>query len=253
MLLEIDNLTKHFGGLAAVDGLSFGVGQGEIVGLIGPNGAGKTTAFNLITGILKPTQGRLTFDGHDVTYKKPHQLAKLGVGRTFQLNPLFPKFTVLENVVASCYLHPHSRSIDAFFNTPTYRRNEALIMEQALDTLKLLRLDEVKNELASNLPHGYQKMLAVARALTVRPKLLLLDEPTSGMNWEETELTLSTIERMLGTGMSVLLVEHNMEVIDICDRVVVMNFGRKIAEGSVEEIRNNKDVVEAYLGGDHAA
>ncbi len=253
MLLEIDDLTKHFGGLSAVDGLSFGVDRGEIVGLIGPNGAGKTTAFNLITGILKPTRGRLTFDGRGITGKKPHQLAKLGIGRTFQLNPLFPRFTVLENVVASCHLHPHSNSIDAFFNTRRYRRNEALIMEQALETLKLLQLDKVKDELASNLPHGHQKMLAVARALTVRPKLLLLDEPTSGMNWEETELTLSTIERMLGTGMSVLLVEHNMEVIDVCDRVVVMSFGRKIAEGTVEEIRSNEDVIEAYIGGANAA
>ncbi len=253
MLLEIDNLAKRFGGLTAVDGLSFGVGQGEIVGLIGPNGAGKTTAFNLVTGILKPTSGRLGFDGKDITGKKPHQVAKLGVGRTFQLNPLFPRFTVLENVVASYHLHPHSRSIDAFFNTRRYRQNEALIMDHAMETLKLLRLDKVKDEMASNLPHGYQKMLAVARALTVRPKLLLLDEPTSGMNWEETELTLSAIEQMLETGMSVLLVEHNMEVIDICNRVVVMSFGRKIAEGTVEEIRNNETVIEAYIGGANAA
>jgi branched-chain amino acid transport system ATP-binding protein len=253
MLLETHDLTIQFGGLIAVDSVNFGVDKGEIVGLIGPNGAGKTTVFNLITGILKPTKGTVAFDGKDVTGKKPHQLAKMGVGRTFQLNPLYPHFTVLENVMASYHLHPHSRSFDAFFNTPTYRRNEAMILEQSLETLKLLRLDQMKDEFARNLPHGHQKMLAVARALTVNPKLLLLDEPTSGMNWDETDLTLSIIEQMLGRGMSILLVEHNMDVIDICDRVVVMNFGRKIAEGTVEEIRSNPQVIEAYLGGAYAA
>jgi branched-chain amino acid transport system ATP-binding protein len=253
MLLEINKLTKHFGGLAAVDELDLAVDHREIVGLIGPNGAGKTTVFNLLTGILKPEKGKLIFDRKDVTGKKPHELAKLGVGRTFQINPLFPFFTVLENVVASFHLHPHSNSLNAFFSTATYRHNESLILERSLEILKLLKLDKVKDEMARSLPHGYQKMLAVARALTVKPKLLLLDEPTSGMNWEEIDLMLSAIEQMQEQGMSILLVEHNMEVIDICDRVIVMNFGRKIAEGLVEEIRKNKDVIEAYLGGRHVA
>jgi branched-chain amino acid transport system ATP-binding protein len=159
----------------------------------------------------------------------------------------------LENVVASFHLHPHSNSLNAFFSTATYRHNESLILERSLEILKLLKLDKVKDEMARSLPHGYQKMLAVARALTVKPKLLLLDEPTSGMNWEEIDLMLSAIEQMQEQGMSILLVEHNMEVIDICDRVIVMNFGRKIAEGLVEEIRKNKDVIEAYLGGRHVA
>lgn len=253
MLLEISGLTKYFGGLAAVYQLDMYVNEGEIVGLIGPNGAGKTTMFNLVTGFLRPTQGRIIFDGKDVTGKKSHVIAKLGIGRTFQLVPLFADFTVLQNVVASFHLHPSSSLWDAFLNTPTYRHNEGYILDQSLGILQLVGLDKLKDELAKNLSHGYQKMLGMARALAVKPKLLLLDEPIGGMSLDEINFTMKAIERTRQQGVTILLVEHNMRVMDLCNRVVVMNFGQKIAEGSSEEVRENKEVIQAYFGGEHAA
>lgn len=253
MQIEISGLTKYFGGLAAVSQLDMHVNEGEIVGLIGPNGAGKTTIFNLITGVFPPTKGRVIFEGTDITGRKPHVIAKLGIGRTFQLNPLFADFTVLENVSASFYLHPRSSLLDIYFNTATYRRNEAYILEQSLEILHLVGLDRVKDELAKNLPHGYQKMLGMARALAVRPKLLLLDEPLAGMNPDEIDFTMTAIKKTKQQGITLVLVEHNMQIMDLCDRVVVINFGQKIAEGSAEEVRKNKDVIRAYFGGEHVA
>ena len=252
MLLEIRGLTKYFGGLAAVHQLDMYVSEGEIVGLIGPNGAGKTTVFNLMTGVLRPTKGKIMFDGKDITGKKSDVVAGLGIARTFQLNPLFPDFTVLENVMASFYLHPRSSLLDTYFNTATYRRNEAYISDQSLEILQLVGLDKVKDELAKNLPHGYQKMLGIARALAVKPKLLLLDEPIGGMSPEEISFTMAAIEKTRQQGVTILLVEHNMRIMDLCDRAVVINFGEKIAEGSIEEVRENKEVIRAYFGGEHA-
>jgi len=249
MLLEISGLTKYFGGLAAVSQLDFHVNKGGISGLIGPNGAGKTTVFNLITGVFPPTTGRVTFDGIDVTGKKPHVIAELGIGRTFQLNPLFADFTVLENVSASFHLRPKSSWLDAYFNTATYRRNEAYILEQSLEILQLVGLDKVKDELAKNLPHGYQKMLGIARALATKPKLLLLDEPIAGMNPDEIAFTLKNIRKTQQQGVTFLIVEHNMQILDLCDRVVVINFGQKITEGLPQEVRKNKEVIKAYFGG----
>jgi len=249
MLLEISGLTKYFGGLAAVSQLDFHVNKGGISGLIGPNGAGKTTVFNLITGVFPPTTGRVTFDGIDVTGKKPHVIAELGIGRTFQLNPLFADFTVLENVSASFHLRPKSSWLDAYFNTATYRRNEAYILEQSLEILQLVGLDKVKYELAKNLPHGYQKMLGIARALATKPKLLLLDEPIAGMNPDEIAFTLKNIRKTQQQGVTFLIVEHNMQILDLCDRVVVINFGQKITEGLPQEVRKNKEVIKAYFGG----
>jgi branched-chain amino acid transport system ATP-binding protein len=253
MLLEIKELTKQFGGLTAVSSFDMFVRQGEIVGLIGPNGAGKSTVFNLVTGVLSLTGGQVLFEGKDITTTKPHQAAALGIGRTFQLNPLFGDFTVLDNVSASFHLHPKSSLFSIYFNTPTYRRNEAFIMEQSLDVLRLVGLEHVKNELARNLPHGYQKMLGVARALATRPKLLLLDEPLGGMNPEEIDFTLAAIRKTRDQGVTVLIVEHNMQILDLCDRVVVINFGKKICEGSPREVREDKEVIRAYFGGEHAA
>ena len=229
------------------------VNEGEIAGLIGPNGAGKTTVFNLITGVFKPTKGKVTFGGTDITGKKPHQVARLGVGRTFQLNPLFANFTVLQNVSASFHLHPSSSLLDTYFNTKTYRRNEAYILEQSLEILKLVGLEKVKYELAKNLPHGYQKMLGIARALATRPKLLLLDEPIAGMNPDEIDFTLTNIRKTQQQGVTFLIVEHNMQILDLCDRVVVISFGHKITEGLPEEVRQNKEVIQAYFGDEHAA
>ena len=253
MFLEIKGLTKKFGGLTAVNDFNANVNQGEIVGLIGPNGAGKSTLFNLITGVHPSTQGQVIFEGKDITRKKSHQIAALGIGRTFQLNPLFADFTVLQNVSASFHLHPRSSVLDIYFNTPKYRRNEAYIMTESLAILRAVGLDKVRNELAKNLPHGYQKMLGVARALATRPKLLLLDEPLGGMNPSEIEFSLSAIIKMREEGITILVVEHIMQILDICDRVVVISFGHKICEGLPKEIRENKDVISAYFGGEHAA
>jgi branched-chain amino acid transport system ATP-binding protein len=253
MLLEINGLTKYFGGLAAVKDFDMYINEGEIVGLIGPNGAGKTTIFNLITGIHKPTGGTVTFKGQDITAKKSHVIAELGIGRTFQLNPLFPDFTVLQNVVASFHLHPRSNLFDIYFNTATYRRNEALIQKQSLDILQLVGLFHVKDELAKNLPHGYQKMLGIARGLATEPTLFLLDEPLGGMNPNEIEFTIDAIKKTRERGVTILLVEHNMRIMDLCERVVVINFGQKIAEGLPQELRENKEVIQAYLGGGHIA
>ena len=253
MLLEIKGLTKQFGGLTAVNAFDMYVNPLEIVGLIGPNGAGKSTLFNLITGIYPSTRGKVTFDGKDITHTKPHQVAALGIGRTFQLNPLFADFTVLQNVSASFHLHPRSSLLDIYFNTATYRKNEAYIQTQSLEILKLVGLEKVRDELAKNLPHGYQKMLGVARALATRPKMLLLDEPLGGMNPSEIEFSLNSIRKMREGGMTILIVEHNMQILDLCDRVVVISFGQKICEGLPKEVRENKDVISAYFGGEHAA
>jgi branched-chain amino acid transport system ATP-binding protein len=253
MLLEINGLTKFFGGLSAVKEVDMHVNQGEIFGLIGPNGAGKTTIFNLITGIDKPTKGKVIFNGQDVTGKRPHVCAQLGIGRTFQLNPLFPNFTVLENVEASFFLHPHSSLSHVYFNTFTYRRNEALIKEQSLSILQLVGLLHVKNEMAKNLPHGYQKMLGIARALATKPSLLLLDEPLGGMNPDEIEFTIAAIKETQEQGVTIFLVEHNMRIMSICQRVVVINFGQKIAEGLPQELRENKEVIQAYFEGENIA
>ena len=250
-LLELKGLSKHFGGLAAVSQFDMVVNKEEIVGLIGPNGAGKTTVFNLITGVFPPTRGQVIYDGTDITGKKPHKVAELGIGRTFQLNPLFGEFTVLQNVSASFHLHPRSSLLDIYFNTGTYRRNEAYILEQSLEILRLVGLEHVKDELARNLPHGYQKMLGVARALATRPKMLLLDEPLAGMNPSEIEFTLMNIGKTKQQGVTILIVEHNMQILELCDRVVVISFGQKICEGLPGEVRENQDVIRAYLGGGH--
>jgi branched-chain amino acid transport system ATP-binding protein len=253
VLLETKGLTKHFGGLAAVSQLDLYVNQGEIVGLIGPNGAGKTTVFNLITGFLRPTRGKVIFDGYDITGKKPHLIAETGIGRTFQLAYLFPDFTVLENVVASFYLYPRSGFWEALFNTPAYRKKEKYILNQAREVLRLVGLDKAEGELAKNLPHGHQKVLNVARALAIKPKLLLLDEPIAGMTRDEIVFSLDVFDKIRSQGITILFVEHNMEFMSLCDRVIVLNFGNKIAEGSSEEVRQNEAVIQAYFGSEHAA
>lgn len=252
MFLEVSGLTKQFGGLLAVNQFDMNVNKGEIVGLIGPNGAGKTTLFNLITGVLRPTSGKVMFDGKDITGKKAHIIAAKGIGRTFQLNPLFADFTVLQNVSASFYLHPRSSLWDMYWNTAKYQRNKAYIQEQSLNILKWVGLDKVRDELARNLPHGYQKMLGIARALAVQPTLLLLDEPIAGMNPDEIEFTMAGVKRTRQQGTTIVVVEHNMKIMELCDRVVVINFGHKIAEGSPVEIRKNQEVIQAYFGGNRA-
>lgn len=253
MLFETRGLTKYFGGLAAVSKVDMRVSRGEIVGLIGPNGAGKTTVFNLVTGVVRPTEGKVLFDGKDITGKKPHVTAKMGIGRTFQSAYLFPDFTVLENLIASFYLYPKSGFWEALLNTSSYRKKEQYILHQAGEILKFVGLDTVRDELAQNLPHGYQKVLGVARALAVRPKLLLLDEPIAGMTRDEIDFSLGVFEKIRSQGTTILLVEHNLEFMSLCDRVIALNFGVKIAEGSSEEVRRNEQVIQAYFGSRHAA
>ncbi len=191
------------------------------------------------------------FRDTDITRSQPNQVAKLGIGRTFQLNPLFPEFTVLENVTSSFDLHPRSSLVDIFFNTRKYRRNEKFIEEMSQQILEIVGLSKEANELARNLAHGHQKMLGVARALATRPTLLLLDEPLAGMNPSEIQYSLDAIRGMRDNGITVLIVEHNMQILSLCDRVVVISFGQKICEGLPEEVRANQEVISAYFGADY--
>jgi branched-chain amino acid transport system ATP-binding protein len=248
VLLEVSGLTRHFGGLTAVDKFSMTVKQGDIVGLIGPNGAGKTTIFNLITGVIRPDAGKVTFDGRDITGKGPHQIAACDIGRTFQLTPLFANFTTLENVITSVYLHYRTNFWKTLFNTRAYKLNETYALEKSIQILELVGLGKVKEEYAKNLPHGYQKMLGIARALAVQPRLLLLDEPLGGMNTDEIAFTVGIMQKIRREGMTILVIEHNMQILDLCDQVVAINFGQKICDGGADEVRCNPDVIKAYLG-----
>lgn len=249
MMLETKGLTKRFGGLTVINELDLSMSEGEILGLIGPNGAGKSTLFNLVTGVLMPTSGQVFYDGNDITKKRPHQVAAMGIGRTFQLNPLFGDFTVYENVAAAHHLHPHSSTTGVYFNTKRHRENEKEKAKSTDDILEFLGLDHVRNELAKNLPHGYQKILGVARALATRPRLLMLDEPLGGMNPEEIHFSINAISKMREQGISILVVEHNMQILSILDRVTVISFGEKIFEGTPEAVRDDKTVIETYFGG----
>jgi branched-chain amino acid transport system ATP-binding protein len=248
VLLETDSLTKSFGGLQAIADVSIRVGEGEMIGIIGPNGAGKSTLFNLITGNLRPTSGEVRFIGRDIVGKSPHAVAGLGIGRTFQLNPLFADFTVLENVAASFFLKPKSGLFSSFFGLPSYRRNEAFVLEKSTEIIALLGLDGVRDEYAKNLSQGHQKMLGIARALATQPKLLLLDEPLGGLSRPEIEFTMAVLQKLRKSGITILLVEHNMIVMDIVDRIYVINFGCQIAEGTMAELRQNQAVIDAYFG-----
>ncbi|MCF0228517.1 MAG: ABC transporter ATP-binding protein [Parasporobacterium sp.] len=250
-LLKTEGLTKRFGGLVVMDKLDMSVKEGEIHGLLGPNGAGKSTFFNLVTGVLKPTSGKIIYDDvMDITNAKPHQVARMGIGRTFQLNPLFGDFTVEENIMAAQYLHPHSTIPQVFLNTKKYRDNEKEAAKATKDILEFLNMTSIKDVKAKALPHGYQKLLGVARALAVKPKLLMLDEPLGGMNPEEIHFTLKAIDKMnKEIGISILIVEHNMQVLDICDNVTVIAFGKKIFDGTSDEVRDDAEVNRVYFGG----
>ena len=250
-LLKTEGLTKRFGGLTVMNNLTMQVKEGEIHGLLGPNGAGKSTFFNLVTGVLKPTSGKIIYDDFvDITNAKPHQVAKYGIGRTFQLNPLFANFTVEENIMAAQYLHPHSSVLQVYFNTKKYRENEKEAAKSTKDILEFLNMTGIKDVKAGALPHGYQKLLGVARALAVKPKLLMLDEPLGGMNPEEIHFTLDAIKKMnTEMGITILIVEHNMQVLDICDNVTVISFGEKIFDGTASEVRDDKTVNQVYFGG----
>ena len=248
-LLDTSGLTKRFGGLTVMNDLDFRIEEGEIKGFLGPNGAGKSTFFNLITGVHMPTSGHIFYAGQEITKAKPHQVTKMGIGRTFQLNPLFGDFTVFENITTAYHLRPHSTVLQAFFGTKTYQENEKYIASNAEEILELLGLEHVRDELAKNLPHGSQKSLGVARALATKPKLLLLDEPLGGMNPEEIDFSIKAISKMRDKGITVLVVEHNMQILDILDSVTVISFGEKIFEGTPEGMRQDPTVIETYFGG----
>lgn len=254
MLLQTSGLTKHFGGLAAVSEVDISIKEGQIVGLIGPNGAGKTTLISLINGFLSPTRGTIHFNGTDVTNKKPHLRAAMGMGSTFQMTPFFSDFSTFDNIVSSYYLSADRSLWGSLFHTRKYREKEEAIRILAEANMKFVGLEKVRDELAKNLPHGHQKVLDLAAALAIKPKLLLLDEPIGGMSQEETDFALNAIKKVHEQGTAILLVEHNVSIVmDLCEHIVVVNYGQKIAEGSPEEVRANPEVVRAYFGGDYAA
>ena len=246
-LLDVRNIGKQFGGLAALSEVDFHVDEGEILGLIGPNGAGKTTFFNVISGLLRPTTGTVVFKGEDITSLKFHKVASKGLIRTFQLTVLFNEMTVLENVVTAHHLHYSSGWLSTLFAS----RNESQQMQNsAIQILEFLGLDHLKDETTQNLPHGHQRLLGVAIGMAARPELLFLDEPVTGMNPEEAQDMMGIIRRLRDDRkMTVVLVEHNVRVVmGVCDRIVVLSFGRKIAQGLPQEISDNQAVIEAYLG-----
>ena len=248
--LEIRKLTRFFGGLAAVMELDMDVGQGQLFGLIGPNGAGKTTVLNMIGGILRPSRGQIIFDGAEVTKLPPHLKARQGIARVFQENLLFRSFTALENVQVGYHMQTKIDFSSIFLETRSNRTQEKALQQRALDTLDFVGLGQYSNELAINLPHGRQRLLALAIALGTQPQLLLLDEPVTGMNSEEVETMLSMIRALREQrGITCIIIEHNLKaVMGLCDRIAVLHFGRKIAEGPPEEIADNPAVMEAYLG-----
>lgn len=248
-ILETIEIEKRFGGIQAISAFNMAVKDGEIVGIIGPNGAGKSTLFNLITGIYKPSQGSIIFRGCDIKGMKPHKIASLGIGRTFQMNPLFANYSTFENISISFHLRPKTGLIGAFLNTKKFRAHERLINQKTDQIIELLGLGHYRNELAKNLPHGYQKLLGVARALAIQPKLLLLDEPLGGMNPQEIDFVLGVVKRTREEGVTILLVEHNMQILDICDRVIVISFGQKVFEGLPNEVKRDEKVIKAYFGG----
>ena len=249
MLLEVEKLTKRFGGLTAVNELSFGVEEKSILSVIGPNGAGKSTLFKLITSFERPNRGRIRFSGEDITSLGPHVVARKGVVRTFQENTIFKEMTAIEMVILAHHRRCRAGILGMVLGSAAARADEAVFRRSAEEILELLDMTDVAEELATNLPHGYLRGLGIAVALAAKPKMLLLDEPFTGLNPEETQRSMKRVRTLRDAGMTIILVEHDMSaVMSISDRVVVLNFGTKIAEDVPAAIQNNEAVIEAYLG-----
>ena len=249
-LLKVDNVSMVFGGLRAVSNLSMHIDEGELIGLIGPNGAGKTTAFNMITGVYTPTEGKVYFNGQQSSGKKSYQVTQMGMARTFQNIRLFSELSVIDNVKIAYNMHVTYNLADAIVRDGKYLSEEEFITHKALDLLKIFHLEEEAHEVAKNLPYGKQRRLEIARALATEPKLRLLDEPAAGMNPQETKELMEMIRWIRKEfNLSILLIEHDMGlVMGVCERIYVLEYGMKIAEGTPDEIKQNARVIEAYLG-----
>jgi len=249
-LLEVKNITIKFGGLTAVQDFNLNLQQGQIVGLIGPNGAGKTTAFNAITGIHKPTQGKVILEGRDITGLMPDKITKLGIARTFQNIRLFSNLSVLQNVLVGHHLRIKSSPLAATLHLPQYIKEEKQMIEETKELLKSVKLDDVQDEKAGSLPYGKQRRLEIARALATKPKILLLDEPAAGMNPQESQELKEFIMHIRDEfNLTIFMIEHHMAVVmGVCEHILVLDHGITIAQGTPEQIQNYQKVIEAYLG-----